>query len=77
MKKNKMKKLYACGWEIREEIKNKKEVKAVIEGIESRVIEICIKFADRNVNMASLPAFWLSIQSDIDDALNKVRKKKK
>ena len=68
-------KLYALGWEIREDIKNKKEVKAIIEGIESRVVEICSKFEKGNVNLASLPAFWLGLQSDIDNALNKVKKK--
>jgi len=69
--------LKALGWEIREEIKNKKEVKFVIEGIEKRVIEICKKFAKGNVNYASLPAFWLAIQGDIDNALIKANKRNK
>ena len=71
----KTKKIYTLGWEITEDIKNKEEVKAVIEGIESRVVEICTKFAKGNVNHASLPAFWLGIQGDIDNALNGVKKK--
>lgn len=72
----KPKKLYACGWEITEDIKNKKEVKEVIEGIESRVVEICTKFEKGNVNEASLPAFFLGLQGDVDEALNKARRKK-
>lgn len=33
--------------------------------MEDRVIEICTKFAKGNVNMASLPAFWVGLGGDI------------
>jgi hypothetical protein len=33
--------------------------------MESRVIEICKKFAKGNVNGASLPAFWIGLEGDI------------
>ena len=72
-----MKRLYALDWKIGDDIENKKEVKAIIENIEERVVEICSKFETGNVNEASLPAFWLGIQGDIDDALIKCEKYKK
>jgi hypothetical protein len=70
-------KLSALGWEITEDIKNKMEVKYIEESIEHRVVEICRKFATGNVNEASLPAFWLGLQGDIDKGLIKVRRVKK
>ena len=63
-------------WEICEHIKYKKEVKAIIENMEMRIVEICEKFETGNVNSASLPAFFLGIQGDIDEGLKKARKGK-
>jgi len=60
-----------------EDIKYKKEVEEICKNMEDRVIEICKKFATGNVNMASLPAFWIGLQGDIDEALKKARRKKK
>lgn len=37
--------------------------------IEPRVVEICKKFANGNVNMASLPAFWMGLSGDIQSFL--------
>jgi hypothetical protein len=67
-------KLSALSWEITEDIKNKLEVKYIEESIEHRVVEICKKFATGNVNMASLPAFWLGLQGDIDKGLIKAKR---
>ena len=63
-------------WEITEDIKYKKEVKEIIKSIEPRVLKVIKKFIDGNVNHASLPAFWLGLQSDIDDGLKKANKGK-
>lgn len=63
-------------WDIGEDIKYKEEVKEIIESITPRILEICEKFEKGNVNMASLPAFFLGIQGDIDDGLRKVLDKK-
>jgi len=61
-------------WKIDKDIKHKKEVKEIIKSIEPRVVEICKKFAKGNVNSASLPAFWLGLQGDIDEGLKKSEK---
>lgn len=37
--------------------------------MENRVIEICEKFQEGNVNMASMPAFWLGLEGDIETFL--------
>ena len=63
-------------WKITEDIKYKKEVKEIIKSIEPRIIEICDKFEKGNVNNASLPAFFLGLQGDIDDGLKKCWRKK-
>jgi len=52
-----------------DEIKFKKLVAGIMDNIEDRVVEICRKFAKGNVNSASLPAFWLGLQFDIDNVL--------
>ena len=48
--------------------------------IEHRVIEICKKFSMGNVNSASLYAFWIATQGDIQSFLKEnkleVRKRK-
>lgn len=59
-----------------EDIKYKKEVEEICKSMENRVIEICTKFAKGNVNMASLPAFWMGVQGDIDEGLKKAKKRK-
>lgn len=43
--------------------------------IEPRINEICNKFSKGNVNSASLPAFWISLEADIQSFLkeNKLR----
>jgi len=64
-------------WEISDDIKYKKEVKAIIENMEDRIIEVCGKFETGNCNMATLPAFFLGIQGDIDEGLKEARRKKK
>lgn len=63
-------------WEMTEDIEYKKEVRAIIESMENRIIEICEKFETGNVNLASLPAFFLGLQGDIDEGLKKARKGK-
>jgi hypothetical protein len=67
--------LTTLGWNIQKDIVNKKKVKYIEEGIEKRVVELCNKFAKGNTNMATLPAFWLGLQSDIDRALIKAGEK--
>lgn len=62
-------------WKASKDIKYKKEVEEICKSMENRVIEICRKFANGNVNTASLPAFWLAAQGDIDDGLKKAKKK--
>jgi len=37
--------------------------------LEPRVVEICDKFAKGNVNAASLPAFWIGLEGDIESFL--------
>mgnify|MGYP001559838864 CR=1 FL=1 len=37
--------------------------------MEKRVVEICRKFAKGNVNLASLPAFWMGLEGDINTFL--------
>ena len=37
--------------------------------MEPRVVEICKKFATGNVNLASLPAFWMGLEGDINTFL--------
>lgn len=59
-----------------EDIKYKKEVYEICKSMEHRIIEICKKFAEENINMASLPAFWIAVQGDIDDGIKKARRKK-
>ena len=60
-------------WEPSEDIKFKKEVKAICNFMENRINELCHKIAKGNYNGATLPAFWLAIQGDIDDGLKQVR----
>lgn len=38
--------------------------------MEERLLEIITKFAKGNVNMASLPAFWIGLEADITNFLN-------
>jgi len=63
-------------WKATEDIKYKKEVEEICKSMEPRVIEICKKFAKGNVNSASLPAFFLGVQGDIDSGLIKAKKLK-
>jgi len=37
--------------------------------MEDRILEICNKFGKGNVNMASLPAFWMGLEGDIETFL--------
>jgi len=37
--------------------------------MEKRILEICQKFMKGNVNMASLPAFWMGLEGDINSFL--------
>jgi len=64
------------GWEMTEDIKYKREVECIIDSITSRVLEVCSKFEKGNCNQATLPAFFLGIQGDIDNGLKEARKKK-
>ena len=43
--------------------------------MEARVVEICKKFATGNVNGASLPAFFVGLEGDIESFIedNKLR----
>lgn len=60
-------------WEITEDIEYKKEVEEIIKSMEDRVWELCRKIESGNYNSASLPAFWLGVQGDIDDGLKNAR----
>jgi len=46
-------------------MKTKQFAEELCDYMEKRVVEICTKFAKGNVNMASLPAFWLGLSGDI------------
>ena len=61
-------------WEITEHIKYKEEVKAILESMTERIIEVCDKFETGNCNTATLPAFFLGVQGDIDEGLKKCRR---
>jgi len=50
-------------------MKRKEFAVKLCDKMESRVIEICKKFAKGNVNMASLPAFWIGLEGDIESFL--------
>ena len=54
-----------------EDIKNKKLVASIMDNMEDIVVEICRKFETGNVNHASLPAFWMAVQGDIDSAIER------
>jgi hypothetical protein len=64
-------------WKASEDIKFKKEVEAICKSMEKRVIELCCKIVKGNYNGATLPAFWLAAQGDIDDGLKKAKEKSK
>jgi len=48
---------------------NKKFAQKLCDCMEERVVEICTKFAKGNVNSASLPAFWIGLEGDIESFL--------
>ena len=50
-------------------MKKEKFAEKLCDHMEDRVVEICNKFAKGNVNMASLPAFWMGLEADITSFL--------
>lgn len=62
-------------WEITEDIKYKKEVEEIIKSMEDRILELYQKIEKGNYNEATLPAFFLGLQGDIDEGLKKAKKK--
>ena len=60
--------------EITDNIKHREEVKQIIKSIEERIVQLCEKFETGNCNMATLPAFFLGVQGDIDYGLKKAKK---
>lgn len=77
MKKHTTEKRYKFESWITEDIKYKRLVAGIMDNIEDRVVEICKKFAKGNVNNASLPAFWIGLQGDIDEILKRELRKLK
>ena len=51
-------------------MKRKEFANKLCDYFEPRIVEICQKFAKGNVNMASLPAFWIGLESDIYNFLD-------
>ena len=64
-------------WKASKEIKYKKEVEEICKSMENRVTELCLKIERGDYNRATLPAFWLASQGDIDAALKKAKKQNK
>jgi len=50
-------------------MKRKKFASKLCNYMEKRILEICQKFMKGNVNMASLPAFWMGLEGDINSFL--------
>jgi hypothetical protein len=50
-------------------MKRKKFASKLCDYMENRIIEICSKFEKGNVNEASLPAFWMGLEADIESFL--------
>jgi len=57
--------------------KFEKEINTIIHHIEPRIIEVCSKFADGAYNEATMFAFWIGLGGDLDEALSKLKKRKK
>jgi len=52
-------------------MKREEFVSKLCDEMEDRVVEICDKFETHNVNLASLPAFWMGLEMDIMTFLTK------
>lgn len=56
----------------KDHIKYRKEVDMICKSIEPRLIHIWKKIEKGDINLASGPAFWIGLESDIDDELKKI-----
>lgn len=50
-------------------MRREKFAKELCDYLEERIVEICKKFEEGNVNGASLPAFWIGLEADVESFL--------